>query len=194
MAGFDPYDKGHGAVDWDSLLKGALTLLQIATALFGAALLVAAFMWAMRVFEFAGSFAENPGRMSEYIQVAKQGDAFLPPVEESPREPAESPAPNGEPPARAIGQLKRATSLNSADVFERTADRVLVILLMVLYAIIPLGTALVGLKILVAMLSRKPSRKEPARLGKHGVGEDGEALPDEPDAQPDDAVLPRRIG
>ncbi|MEA3365281.1 MAG: hypothetical protein U9Q79_06530, partial [Candidatus Hydrogenedentes bacterium] len=90
MPGFDPYDKGRTGLDWDDVLKGALTVLQIATGLFGGVLLVVALVYAHRVFEVVGSFVEHPDRMREYVEIIRQGETLLPPTEELSKEPAAS--------------------------------------------------------------------------------------------------------
>ena len=81
----------------------------------------------------------------------------------------------------------RAASWNDPDVFDRMADRVLVVLIMAVYAIIPIGMALVGLKIVVAMISRKTTKRTLPEADKDE--EDREPPPDA-----GDAGLPRRIG
>ena len=88
MAGFDPYDKGQPGIDWDELLRTALVVLQILTGIFGVVILVAAFVLALRVFNFVGGFVEDPDRIAAYIDVLKQGETLLPPAEEAPEAPA----------------------------------------------------------------------------------------------------------
>ena len=82
MPGFDPYDRGRGGLDLDQLLNGFLTLLHIATALFGAVLLVVAFVFALRVFDVVENFVAHPDRMAEYVRIIRANDKLLPPVEE----------------------------------------------------------------------------------------------------------------
>ncbi len=189
MPGFDPYDKGRAGLDWDSLLNSVMTLLQIATGLFGGVLLVVAFIYALRVFDVVENFVSHPDRMAEYVQVIRQSGALLPPPAEQlstestepPSEPGDAKSAKTAPSARRVGLL------NNADVFERTADRVLVVLIMAVYAFIPIGMALVGLKIVVAMISRKPAKRALPEADEDE--EDGEPAPDA-----GDAGLPRRIG
>jgi hypothetical protein len=186
MARFDPYDKGDSGFDWDDVLRGALTLLHIATALFGGVLLVVAFVFALRVFEVVGNFVEHPDRMREYVAIIRQGDTLLPPTGELSKESTEpASAPDDTKPAPPLKLAKKSAPLNNADVFERTADRVLVILIMGVYAIIPIGMALIGLKIIVAMIARKPAKKAAPEREEQDQG-------NAPDV--DDAELPRRIG
>lgn len=124
--------------------------------------------------------------MREYVAIIRHGDTLLPPTEELSKESAEpSSAPDAEKPPSPVKLAKKSAPLNNADVFERTADRVLVILIMGVYAIIPIGMALIGLKIIAAMSARKPAKKtapEPEEQDEGNV----------PDV--DDAELPRRIG
>jgi len=186
MPGFDPYDRGRGGLDLDQLLNGFLTLLHIATALFGAVLLVVAFVFALRVFDVVENFVAHPDRMAEYVRIIRANDKLLPPVEELSSEPGNPSLPTNEQTAVAAAPA-RAASWNDPDVFDRMADRVLVVLIMAVYAIVPIGMALVGLKIVVAMISRKTTKRTLPEADKDE--EDREPAPDA-----GDAGLPRRIG
>ncbi len=176
MPGFDPYDRGRGGLDLDQVLNGFLTLLHIATALFGAVLLVVAFMFALRVFDVVENFVAHPDRMAEYVRIIRANDKLLPPVEELSSEPGNPPVPTNEQTAVETAPARAAASWNDPDVFERMADRVLAVLIMAVYAIIPIGMALVGLKIVVAMLSRRRGARPAQEKSEPDLAEDEDVI------------------
>jgi hypothetical protein len=200
MAGFDPYSKNSTGIDWDNVLRAALTLTQICVGIIGIVFIVTAFVLSLEVFEFIGTYVDSPAKTAAYIKSLKEGPEAArhpaPPLSTAPHDGANTPraasADEGSKaedkrPANPAARLRRVAAAPSPEAhFERIADRVLFFLLMGVYALVPVGLGLVGLKIVVAMIRKRPPKPVPE--------EDAfdEFNADEPESESDKARMDAR--